>query len=104
MDFAIDFGFQGFDFLLVENAFADQEESKFRERIAVGFFFALGGGFVELFVVGERMRIGARDVRVDQSGAASGAAIVYRRARRWRSFLAARCRRTLRLVSLEIRN
>src|SRR5260370_12083863 len=40
------------------------------------FFFALLGGFVELFVVGEGVRIGTNDVRVDQRGAAALANIV----------------------------
>ena len=41
------------------------------------FFFALLGGLVKLFVVGERVRIGTRDVRVNQRGAAARAAIFH---------------------------
>ena len=75
-DFAVHIGFEGFDLLLVEQAFAHEEERKFGQRIAMRFLFALFGGFVELFVVGKRMRIGANDVRVKQCGAAALANVV----------------------------
>ena len=41
----------------------------------MSFFFALFGDLVELFVVGKRMRIRTRDVRVNQRGAAALAAV-----------------------------
>ena len=63
-------------FFLIQNAFADEEQGKFGDRIAVRFGFALFGRFVELFVIGKRVRIGARAVGVNESGAAALAAII----------------------------
>src|SRR6266481_4136916 len=70
-DFAVDLGFEGFDFLLVHQAFANQEEGELGKRVAAGFAFAFFSGLVELFVVGERVRVGASNVCVDQGGAAA---------------------------------
>jgi len=42
-DFVVDLRFQGFDLLLIENAFTNEKERKFRNRIAAGFFFAFLG-------------------------------------------------------------
>ena len=65
-DFAIDFRLERFDLALVQNAFAHQEQRKFRKRIAVRLGFALLGRLVKLFVIGKRMRIGTRHVRMNQ--------------------------------------
>ncbi len=70
-DFAVDLGFEGFDFLLVHQAFANQKEGELGKRVAASFAFALFVGLVELFVVGERVRVGASDVCVDQRWAAA---------------------------------
>ena len=70
-DFAIDFGFEGFDSFLIHHGFADEEQGEFRERVTAGFAFAFFVGLVELFVIRERVRVGARDVCVDQRGAAA---------------------------------
>ncbi len=75
-NFLVDFGFEGFDLFLVEDAFADEEQRELRNRIAVRFVFALFGSFVKFFVVGKRMGIGARYVRVNESGSATLAAIL----------------------------
>src|ERR1700737_1042739 len=49
---------------------------KFGERVAMGFFFALFGGFVELFVVGQGVRVRTDDVSMNQRGAAALADVV----------------------------
>src|SRR5882724_7722801 len=77
-DFVVNFGFEGFNLLLVEHAFANEDEGKLRKWITPGFLFALFRGFVELFVIGERVGIGARHMRVDERRAALLAAILYR--------------------------
>ena len=73
--FAIDFGFDSYEFLLFENSFAHEKEREFRQRIAMRFLFALGRGLVELFVVGERVGIRTRDMRVNQRRPAARAAM-----------------------------
>ena len=54
------------DFLLVYQAFANEKERKFGERVPMGFLFALFRSFVELLVVGKRVRIRASDLGMDQ--------------------------------------
>ena len=75
-NFLVDFGFEGFDLFLVEDAFADEEQRKLGNRVAMRFVFALFGSFVKFLVVGKRMGIGARYVRVNESGSATVAAIL----------------------------
>src|SRR5205814_1497495 len=66
-DFAIDLSFEMLDFFLVYQPFTNKKQRKFRERVAVSLFFALFGGFVELLVVRQRMRIRPSDLSMDQS-------------------------------------
>ena len=66
-NFAIDLGFEGFEFGFFEDPFADQEDGEFRQRIALGFGGALVFAAVQFFVVGKRMRIGPSDVSVNES-------------------------------------
>src|SRR5271157_4009599 len=74
-DFAIGLGFEGFNSLLIEKAFANKKERKLGEGIAAGFGFALFGSLIELFVVGERVGVRTRDAGVNQRGAAPLAGI-----------------------------
>jgi hypothetical protein len=57
--FVIHLRFESFDLLLVEQPLANQEQRKFRQRIAMRFRFPLVWRLVQLLVVAERMRIGA---------------------------------------------
>src|SRR5579859_1151657 len=75
-DFLIDFGFEGFDLFLVEDAFSNKEQREFGNRITVRLGFALFGGLVKFLVVGKRMGIRARDVRMNESGPATLAAVL----------------------------
>src|SRR6266853_412965 len=76
--FIVNFRFECFDLLLIQDAFALQKKRKLGNGIAARLFLALLSGLVKLFVVGKRMRIRASDVRVNQRGAAALAAILYR--------------------------
>ena len=75
-DLAIDFRFERFEFALFQHAFTHEKQTEFRDRIAMGFRFPLLWSFVEFFVVRERVGIGPRDVRVNQSGPAARTAMV----------------------------
>jgi len=74
-DFTINLGFEGFNFFLIEKAFANEEERKLGERVATGFGFALFRSLIELFVVGKRVGVGTRDAGVNKCGAAALASV-----------------------------
>ncbi len=76
-NFLVDFRFQGLNLLLVENPFAHQKKRQFGNRIAPRLFFAFRGRFVELFVVGQRMGVRARDMRMNQRGTAAFTAVLH---------------------------
>ncbi len=76
-NFADDVGFESFEFVLVEDALAHEEHREFRHRIAVRLGFALLGSLVELFVVGKRMRIGPRNMRMHQRRSGTRAAMCH---------------------------
>ena len=65
-DFAVHFGFQGFDFTFFQDAFAHQEQREFGQRIALRVGGAFRLALVKLFIVGKRVRVRTDDVRVDQ--------------------------------------
>ena len=74
----VNFRFQRLDLLLIQHAFANQHQRQFRKRIAPRFFLALFRALVEFFVVGERVRIRPRYVRMNQRRPPSLAAILHR--------------------------
>ena len=55
LQFGLDFFLQLVDALLVEDAFAQQEHLRARDRIALGVALALGVGPVEPLIIRERM-------------------------------------------------
>ena len=63
------FRFYRANFALVQHAFAHQEKSEIGYRVAVSFRLSFVRRLVKLFIVGKRVRIGTRDVRVNQRGA-----------------------------------
>ena len=61
-----------------QDVFAEQAHLHAADGIAEGVGLALLGGAVELVVVGERVRVGADAVAVDEGGALAGAAVAGR--------------------------
>jgi len=62
------FAFERFNLFLVHQPFAKSEQGELGERVGPRFALAFFPRFVELFVVGERVRIRPVTWRVDQCG------------------------------------
>ncbi len=66
MNFLVDFVGDPLQHVAIDHALVDQEFRKAEDRIALRFGGALGGGFVEAFVVGKRVRVRPDDMPVHQ--------------------------------------
>ena len=81
-----------------------KKQSEFRQWVAVGLLLASCGGLVKLLVVGKRMRIGARHVRMHQRRALPRPAMFRRALQQRRNSPRDRFRRTPRRAGSDSRD
>jgi len=70
-DFIVDFRFQTLNLLLIEDAFRTRKSASLKSDHGAPLLRVPRRTY-KFFVIGKRMRIGARNVRMDQRGAAAG--------------------------------